>query len=58
VVGARKPQQIGDAIRVLHLDLGPEDLAELEALTTSFPVAGTRFDEHQMKALDSERSSV
>jgi aryl-alcohol dehydrogenase-like predicted oxidoreductase len=58
VIGARTPQQIADAIRALDLDLTPDDLAELEALASSFPVAGTRYDEHQMKVLDSERSSV
>jgi aryl-alcohol dehydrogenase-like predicted oxidoreductase len=58
VIGARTPQQIADAIRALDLDLTPDDLAELQALASSFPVAGTRYDEHQMKALDSERSSI
>lgn len=58
VIGARKPQQVEDAVRALEFRLTPEDLAELERLVTSFPVAGTRYDEHQMKALDSERSSA
>ncbi|MGI8771477.1 MAG: aldo/keto reductase [Acidobacteriaceae bacterium] len=58
VVGARKVQQLEDAVRALELHLSSEALAELDALATSFPVAGTRYDEHQMKALDSERSSA
>ncbi len=58
VVGARKVQQIEDAIRALDLHLSPGAMAELDALATSFPVAGTRYDERQMQALDSERSSA
>jgi len=35
--------------------LSPDDVASLEAAVPASAVAGTRYDAHQMRALDSER---
>ena len=37
------------------LRLSPEELLRLEEAVPASAVAGTRYDEHQMRALDSER---
>ena len=38
-----------------HLVLSAEDLAQIEDAVPASDVAGTRYDEHQMRILDSER---
>ena len=55
VVGARTRAQLADALAALNVTLSPGDIAELEAAVPADAVAGTRYDAHQMKALDSER---
>jgi aryl-alcohol dehydrogenase-like predicted oxidoreductase len=56
LVGARTVAQLEDALGALELDLGAEDLARIEAALPAEGVAGTRYDQHQMRVLDSERS--
>jgi aryl-alcohol dehydrogenase-like predicted oxidoreductase len=55
VVGARNRAQLNDALRALELDLSPSDIQELEQCVPAAAVAGTRYDAHQMRMLDSER---
>ncbi len=55
VVGARRRAQLAEALGALELDLGAVDLAALEAAVPKGSAAGTRYDAHQMTALDSER---
>jgi len=55
VVGARTRAQLAEALEALELRLSPEELARLEEAVPAAAVAGTRYDEHQMRALDSER---
>ncbi len=55
VIGARTRAQLADALAALQLTLSPADVAELEAAVPADAVAGTRYDAHQMRALDSER---
>jgi aryl-alcohol dehydrogenase-like predicted oxidoreductase len=55
VVGARKRSQLTDALGAVEVRLTPEDVARIEAAVPASAVAGTRYDEHQMRMLDSER---
>lgn len=55
VVGARKRTQLEDALGALRIHLSPEDLSRIEEAIPPTAVAGSRYDEHQMKMLDSER---
>jgi aryl-alcohol dehydrogenase-like predicted oxidoreductase len=53
VIGARTRTQLAEAIGALSIALTAEQQIELETIAAS--VAGTRYDAHQMRALDSER---
>jgi aryl-alcohol dehydrogenase-like predicted oxidoreductase len=55
VIGARNRAQLAESLAALELTLSPEDLARIEAAVPDGAVAGTRYDAHQMAALDSER---
>ncbi|HET6438923.1 MAG TPA: aldo/keto reductase [Anaeromyxobacter sp.] len=55
LVGARRRDQLADALRALELRLGPDDLARIDAAVPAEAVAGTRYDSHGMGTLDSER---
>jgi len=55
LVGARRRSQLEDALGALELELLPQDLAELEKAIPPDAVAGTRYDDDQMRWLDSER---
>ena len=57
VVGSRKRTQIEDAVQALKIELSNEDLAKIERAVPAGDVAGTRYDEHLMKMLDSERKA-
>ncbi len=56
VIGARRPAQLDEALGALTLSLTPEDVAAIEAAVPAGAVAGTRYDAHQMAALDSEKT--
>jgi len=56
VIGARTRVQLGEALAALALGLRPDELAQIEAAVPMEAVAGDRYDAHQMKHLDSERS--
>jgi aryl-alcohol dehydrogenase-like predicted oxidoreductase len=57
LIGARRRAQIEDAVRALELTLSRQELAELEKAIPPDAIAGTRYDENQMRWLDSERKS-
>jgi aryl-alcohol dehydrogenase-like predicted oxidoreductase len=55
VIGARKRTQLTESLGALQVELSPADLARIEEAVPASAVAGTRYDEHQMRMLDSER---
>jgi aryl-alcohol dehydrogenase-like predicted oxidoreductase len=55
IVGARTRRQLDESLGALAVQLSPEDVARLEAAVPATAVAGTRYDAHQMRILDSER---
>jgi aryl-alcohol dehydrogenase-like predicted oxidoreductase len=55
VVGARTRTQLAESLGALEVDLSPADLARIEEAVPASEVAGTRYDPHQMRILDSER---
>ena len=55
LIGARNRQQLEESLGALALTLSAEDVARLEAAVPATAVAGTRYDAHQMRILDSER---
>jgi len=55
VIGARKRTQLAESLQAAPVPLSPEDLTRIEAAIPASAVVGTRYDEHQMKMLDSEQ---
>jgi aryl-alcohol dehydrogenase-like predicted oxidoreductase len=55
VLGARTRAQVAETLAALEVKLTPSEVAELEAAIPAEAVAGTRYDEHQMRVLDSEK---
>jgi aryl-alcohol dehydrogenase-like predicted oxidoreductase len=55
VVGARTRTQLAESLGALEVELSPADLARIEEAIPASAVAGTRYDPHQMRMLDSER---
>jgi aryl-alcohol dehydrogenase-like predicted oxidoreductase len=55
VVGARTRKQFAESLGALDVKLTPEEIAEVEAAIPAEAVAGTRYDQHQMRVLDSEK---
>jgi aryl-alcohol dehydrogenase-like predicted oxidoreductase len=55
VIGARTRSQLTESLGALQVHLSPDDLVRLEAAVPASGVAGTRYDERQMRMLDSER---
>ena len=55
VIGARTRAQLTQSLGALDLELSPADVDEIERAVPASAVAGTRYDEHQMRMLDSER---
>jgi aryl-alcohol dehydrogenase-like predicted oxidoreductase len=56
LIGARTRTQLAESLAALRVTLTPADIARLEAAVPAASVAGTRYDEHQMRVLDSERA--
>jgi aryl-alcohol dehydrogenase-like predicted oxidoreductase len=54
LVGARTRTQLAESLGALQIELTSADLERIEAALPSSAVAGTRYDEHQMRVLDSE----
>jgi aryl-alcohol dehydrogenase-like predicted oxidoreductase len=55
VIGARTRAQLAESLAALKVSLTPADIAQIETAVPAAAVAGTRYDEHQMRILDSER---
>ena len=55
VIGARKRTQLSESLGALRFQLSEDDIARIEKAIPAAAVAGTRYDERQMKMLDSER---
>jgi aryl-alcohol dehydrogenase-like predicted oxidoreductase len=55
LIGARKRTQLAESLGALQITLTPADMTRIEAALPASAVAGTRYDEHQMRVLDSER---
>jgi aryl-alcohol dehydrogenase-like predicted oxidoreductase len=56
VIGARTRAQLAESLGAMNVTLTPADVARIETALPAAAVAGTRYDEHQMRILDSERS--
>ena len=56
LIGARKRTQLTEALGALSIRLGEEELARIEQSVPYADVVGTRYDENQMRMLDSERA--
>lgn len=54
VIGVRTRKQWSDSLAALNIGLTPQEIVSLEAAVPADSVAGARYDEHGMKALDSE----
>jgi aryl-alcohol dehydrogenase-like predicted oxidoreductase len=57
LIGARKRTQLTEALGALSLQLSAEDLARIDQAVPHAEVVGTRYDESQMRMLDSERAN-
>jgi aryl-alcohol dehydrogenase-like predicted oxidoreductase len=55
LIGARTRTQLAESLGALRVTLTQADVQRIEGAVPSSAVAGTRYDEHQMRALDSER---
>ena len=57
VIGARKRVQLSESLGAVDVKLSSAELARIEKAIPASSVAGPRYDEHQMKMLDSERGT-
>ena len=55
LIGARTRAQLAESLGAVGIGLTAEEVAALEEAVPAAEVAGTRYDAHQMKVLDSER---
>ena len=55
VIGARTRAQLEESLGALEVALTPAEIARIEEAMPASAVAGTRYDEQQMRSLDSER---
>jgi aryl-alcohol dehydrogenase-like predicted oxidoreductase len=55
VVGARRRDQLAEALGALELNLSPDDLAQIERAVPAGAAAGERYNPQGMTSLDSER---
>ena len=55
VIGARTPAQLNESLAALELHLNPDEISHLAAAVSHEAVAGSRYDERQMRSLDSEK---
>jgi aryl-alcohol dehydrogenase-like predicted oxidoreductase len=55
LIGSRTRKQLYEALDGARVVLSPDEVSRIEAAVPPSAVAGTRYDEHQMRMLDSER---
>jgi aryl-alcohol dehydrogenase-like predicted oxidoreductase len=58
LIGARSRTQLAESLEALRITLTRADVDRIEAALPASAVAGTRYDEHQMRVLDSEREGA
>jgi aryl-alcohol dehydrogenase-like predicted oxidoreductase len=56
LIGARTRAQLTESLGALQVTLTPAEVTRIEEAIPAAAVAGSRYDEHQMRILDSERS--
>ena len=56
LIGTKRRDRLAEAVAAVDIELGDGDLAAIEAAVPPGAVAGDRYDERQMAALDSERT--
>ncbi|MGE5351053.1 MAG: aldo/keto reductase, partial [Acidobacteriota bacterium] len=57
LVGARRPERLKEALGAIEVRLSKSDLEEIERAVPPGAAKGSRYNEHQMAMLDSERKS-
>ena len=57
LLGSRRREQLRDALSAMDLQLTSQDLHRISEAVPATRVAGTRYDENQMRMLDSERAA-
>ena len=55
VIGARTRKQLAESLAALRVSLSAAELARIEERVPPSAIEGTRYDERQMRMLDSER---
>ena len=55
MIGARTRKQLSDSLAACDIQLSASELGSIEEAIPPTAIAGTRYDERQMKMLDSER---
>ncbi|HEV2257723.1 MAG TPA: aldo/keto reductase [Streptosporangiaceae bacterium] len=55
LIGTKRRDRLGEALRALDLTLSTDELAAIEAAVPAVAVAGDRYDAAQLTMLDSER---
>ena len=55
VIGARMRRQLSEALGALQVEISAGDLARIEATISASVIGGTRYDQNQMRLLDSEK---
>ena len=55
LIGAHTRTQLRESLGALQVALSAAEVARIEEAIPAAAVAGTRYDEHQMRVLDSER---
>lgn len=55
VIGARTRKQLAESLAALQAKLSAADLERIEETILPSAIAGTRYDERQMRMLDSEK---
>jgi aryl-alcohol dehydrogenase-like predicted oxidoreductase len=55
ILGAKTRAQLADSLEAIHVSLTTDEMARLEEAVPPTAVAGTRYDERQMRTLDSEQ---
>jgi aryl-alcohol dehydrogenase-like predicted oxidoreductase len=58
LIGARRRDQLAEALGALNLQLSPDDLAHIERAVPAGAAAGDRYNTQGMATLDSEREQV
>ena len=58
LVGARRRDRLAEALGALEVHLSAEELAAIERVVPPGAAAGSRYQEAQMAALDSERGEA